>query len=1412
MKIMQLTFPIGGISPLSAWEGETLNFTVESNLGERARFTKRAIPSPKGRTSIDEKTGLFTYVPSPEDKEAFSVWVRARVGAKEESQKFYITPHPRIPSDFNVLEHVSGEPPDPASRFYTAFSEEADEKAIYFNRTGLDNDAKVTTKKVTVAGAKLVIEENNKDKGSLYNRLKDRKDLRQLTLCADEVVIRCELNVPGTDVYIYARRLKFEDAGGKTGRIVTTPLPYGVPSKREIALDGQKAGDVHLYVESLETPGNAHRIITTGGTGQEGRHGIAGDNGASVKTWDGKVKVKDKEFDFSEEVKRLIAASEFPTGKAIMVHVSEGENHRKGTEPKFDFPVSDVWPTNGKDPALMPGLHGRGGDGGSVFTQFEEQLKSRVQLRGGDYGKKPPTVEASKPGEPVHAIRFWFVYKVPFFSSPERVHFAILDYQTMRPGKRGEPPMPPPRPIPNRGKLSPLPASLGRFPWLHPAAVRAVISYAKDAYLSGHTGDARGMLAAHLEAVRAAGEADGWPILRSQLASIVEHIENLYDPFGNPAGWVPMLSFQANLALYKTELDGAVRAMFIDYWIQHEQAAAEKAAELLEKASKRLHAETEQALADYRAAEEKVGRLTAEMGSIAEQIESTRKTVSSIKNDLVKQVKDDLKQEKMLRASTKILGGVMQLVPVGQPVLGSVGKALTVLGDVDVDEPAASISGVAGAFAPVMTDVVGPKLKEEAKKKAETLFGGLMQSKQLAETEENTKKKEAEATFNKAVEKKEFENKVKVHLEQKDAAKKTITGAFSEFTVSEDDVKKRLEKVLADVPAYGAAVRAIDELNRRKRAFAEEMFATIGAVDAAAETIINNQSAILELRAQRELELGQLNLEALQSVQDMGRRARERLLLYQYYVLKSYHYLVLEDLPEMDFRLQKLFDAFDGMIKKKDKGTESKNSGSMLTDEQFKTLSGVFQQQLAGIAQKIIEKFQTGAFKKYLTERSYELTPTQIETLNGDGKEVEIDLLPRLIRTHEDIRITDVKTITVELAEPLPGVLSDLYLDYVHDGVSKVRRNGRILLFRSGQYRIEGKAGEKVSEAPRTDIHWGTKVSYTPPTQEQIRKALPNEKVRGKVEVKPVPPDPEVKSLILDLIGAPKDEKSPMTSFRPGMWAKLAIKRSGDEGIKLKKLVLEVQYVFRPLNDREYTTVVVRLRDDAQPYIRCDAADANGGADGVGSFLRTFRKSEGHVTFTAPPRYGSRAFRGWLKGAAAESDEPVKETDLIPGQSLKLDLKTSDYIVEPVYAPVTETPVNDKGEEWPACPVGWGFEDWMFVNGTGSEVTVTDIAFGLPQQQREAALVNEPQGGFRVKYSFERLKLLRGEATKLSVCLKPDSFGTDKAGFVCQASGNNYYVGFDMEGRPQDFERGGRDASKSFDVDAENRVLTFARP
>jgi hypothetical protein len=1378
------TYVIGSIPPLSAWPGETLTFKVTSKLGNGVKFWKRAMPSPKGKVSIDENTGVFTYEPAPEDKEQFAVWIKARKGAKDDApQKIFITPRPQLPSEFDVIEHVSQNPPDKASSFYTTFSKEDAGKA-HFNREGLESDVELMTKKVTIAGVNVVIEESADD-GSIYKRLIEvGNKLRQLTLCADKVVIRCDLKLPGTEVHIYARELRFEDADGKIARLDTTPEPVKNRAKKLQAMRGQKGGDVHLFVLNLITPGTAHRIICKGGKGQAGAHGQKGGDGTSVPAWNGKVVVEGKTFDFTDELKNR-------THEGTPVYVSVYQHKTHTTEEfRFHWP-SDVWPTDGQQPVAHPRLPGAGGLGGSLYTRFKEQLESRVNLSPGDTGDPADDIPEAAAGKPSPALAYMMVYSKagPFIDKTK--------FMVSRQGK----PKPYPKVLAPRttnvttksGEILPAKTIMSDIAyWLHPATVRAVLAWADDAYLAGHIEKARILLGLYLDAVTVAVEAApavaAWPLLRSEVADLIQRIDSQYDNFGNPAGWVPMLSFQTNYELFQSEMKSAVKTMFLAYWIQHKHTKAKAAADILKKAKDSVYGETDQALKDLEAAERRVAELASTMVSIADQINTIWKLVTDQKKTLTDQVKNDLQKEQVLRGSAKILGGIMQLIPVGQPVLGSVGKALTVLGDIDPDKPADSLGKVAGAFAPVAV-VAG----EKAKEKAAAIFEGLKSSDKLKETENQTKAREKKEKFDKDVEKKELEAKVKEHLEKKAKAKESILEGFSGFAVSEDDVKARLEKVLAETPGYKEAIKEIEKLNVQKREFNEKLIATLHAIDEATTTIVSNQFAILELRAQRDSMLEQLSLEALQSVQEMGRRARERLLRYQYYVLKSYHYLMLKDQPGIDFRAQKLFDKFSELL--------SKSENGMLDDAQYNILSAVFNEQLKAIADSIIKHYASlpDAAQTYFV---VELTPAQIETLNSAEKSVEIDLLWALNRQQDDIRITKIETndTMVGPGSPLPTKHVTMDLDYVHDGISRVRREGRLYLFRSGQYLVAEGAGT----ALRTDFHWGTTLEYNP-------------QGTGSFTVKPKEPDEDVKWLVNDLVSTSNQKKNPMTRFRPGAWTRLAINRSGSEVIKIKFLTLKIHCVFLPIDTKKYTTIAVKVADDAQPFIRCSAIDLNGRGDGAGSFVRTFSRG-GSVTLSAPAFYGSRAFLGWRKGAAVEQDLPLDDKDLSLDRSYTLSLNVADYLVEAVYEPLTETSINKKGEEWPACPAGWKFEDWIFVNGTSTELTIRRIWI-IAERLDLGAAVNEPLGGVKVKLSFERLKLLRGEATKLSVCLNPESTpdAASRIWFVFKSGSDddvvsNYEVCFNGEGRPVAFSKGGGNASSSFDVDTENHVVTFTRP
>lgn len=165
--------------------------------------------------SIDEKSGVFTYAPSSSDREEIAVAIRASNGAKEETQTVAITPHPRLPSEFRIIRHEAN---PPKRSEYSTFVEQADaDKRVFNNTSDYDDEAKakIQTSHITISGIDLVLERNSKT-NLLFERLNPsagpRTNLRRLTLCAETVTIRSELHLPGTEVEIYARLLRFENS------------------------------------------------------------------------------------------------------------------------------------------------------------------------------------------------------------------------------------------------------------------------------------------------------------------------------------------------------------------------------------------------------------------------------------------------------------------------------------------------------------------------------------------------------------------------------------------------------------------------------------------------------------------------------------------------------------------------------------------------------------------------------------------------------------------------------------------------------------------------------------------------------------------------------------------------------------------------------------------------------------------------------------------------------------------------------------------------------------------------------------------------------------------------------------------------------------------------------------------------
>lgn len=1374
-------YKIGQIPSLTVRPGETLAFQVESGPGQPVTYHLGPQSGTDGPMEIVYWNGKFTFTPGPMAKDKVEATIIARFAGKQESQKVDITCLPRLGSEYNIIS-ADGVMPKATSSNYEQTSELADREAVFNNIA--DPPVKTKTKKVVVSGVKVVFDP--REKKSLF-KYKDRKDISEMTICADEVIIRGSLKLPGTKLSIYARSLTFEDIGDEIAAINTTPLFPEIASEKDEGLNGGNAGDIYLYVKQLNLAAKPYRFAGMGGNGQAARSGLKGADGASMSEWDGIIEVQNTynkavKLDWRDEIKKSVPQGCKPVYAQVLgVYTYIGDITSNKT---FYFGNSDKWPEDGKPPGKIPGRPGQGGNGANLYSAFSDRFAPSF-FRPGAAGKKAEDIPAAKAGEPQYSCRIGAMFTDDTLpGDPVKSGFNVIEtHRSKAPSGAPAPDVNPKYPAGKNGEVRPLDRKDEGY-WIHPLAVQAFLLYARDVFLAGKPEAVRPIIDEYLKALEAAERAGKASIeitgLAAELSGLAKKIDGPYDYFGNPAGWVPMLSFEANLTLYEKEIDRAMRMMFLAYWIEKNQSSNEQAATLLGNAMERMKDESKQAVSDYTAATDKLTGLNGQHNKITTDICGLLVDLDTREKQLRAKAMGDLQVEHLIRSSGKLLGGLLQLIPAYQPALGAVGKGLTVLSDLDLKKPLDTLPTLASAL--WETDLVQKNLKPKAVNYAKTYFELTEDNNDKAvevpkeddkKTEEEKEREEEDAEVKKGVAKKKIAEKVKQQLEDEKAAKKSITDALAKFAVPEKEITAELERLKAACPAYTELANKIEALGKEKTAFAEQITAVMNTLEDSSATIVKNALADVEMRSQLSKSLNRLNAEAWQYARTMGQRARDRMVKYYYYLVKSHNYLMVKALPEVDYSAQYMISAFAEMV--------SPPKNGILSSDQYNAFRVVYENQLTKITDEIIKSLQTGSQRRE-TFVSVSMTPEQIKTLNDD-KSVTINLLKMgfIDLKEEDIRITKIETTQAKVKSLSDHADAIVKLNFKHSGVSTIRRDGELYLFRSGDY-----SGQKGRD-DRT--FWGTTISYQ----------------AGAPKLDPMTESKSDQSLIYRLL----KEKSGVVQYEPSAWADIKIDRSATpmtfEG-RLESLSLKIYYAFRPVQDN-YFTLLVQTRDGLEPYTECDKPDLNKRSHGVGGFLRTYNaNATGTIKLTATERFGGLGFVGWRKNEGKPD----------PKNPLTVTLKPDDYLtVEPLYAPLPEGEYGS--DPWPEGVAGWTTSNWQLWND--SKMPITMDKFGdKANWQKGRPFDSVPgtlMGDDEIKTAFQRNTVGSGERLRFTVSVNPAAKG-QTTGAVTYAgilwfSFTTNKVTFDFKGEVIEVSKPTfrLKQPESFEIDRENKIIKF---
>ena len=241
--------------------------------------------------------------------------------------------------------------------------------------------------------------------------------------------------------------------------------------------------------------------------------------------------------------------------------------------------------------------------------------------------------------------------------------------------------------------------------WLNPINMKVLLNEARDNYIENNDPDLRKKLEEYVTLIEAYQGRAAWndltEIEQFELNQMAEEMQTLLhrlgsnlDYFGNPAGWVPMLSFEVNRTIFDNEIDRSIEILYLSYWLKNRAADAQQKVDALAEAREKTRAEIEDAKARLTRATELIPSLQIKAGEISNRVYTTQLDLAVLEQKLQEQAEENL-EEPWWKTGLKIAGTLCSVIPVGQPALGAIGGGMNLVANFNPDNPWSSITGAA---------------------------------------------------------------------------------------------------------------------------------------------------------------------------------------------------------------------------------------------------------------------------------------------------------------------------------------------------------------------------------------------------------------------------------------------------------------------------------------------------------------------------------------------------------------------------------------------------------------------------------------------------------------------------------------------------------------------------------------------
>jgi hypothetical protein len=1018
--------------------------------------------------------------------------------------------------------------------------------------------------------------------------------VKSLLIACDTLVIHGELSLPECDVKIYARQLIFKE----NGAINTSPLEWTLdraadadPAKRAAANNGahgRNAGNISVFIDEVTVPSHESRdrFIARGGAGQGGGLGKDGRDGHSMGYFPSRTyRLNDS------GIKTTTCHANF-NPPAVFVHYEWWWGLNKWTEGRDG---AEEWPENGEH-ALAPGVPGDGGDGG-LFTCNQKKLRSWQNSTGGRSPQKPPDVRGGWAGTPVECGHYKLKLWHNWLKENGDVEYAGKQTRKTTPGNSFTA-----KPAANPTGETPAPQIVDApFAWVHPLQVESVLSYARDAFLGGQRDEVTAILQKYMKAfakklpkspkgISAWGQdnAAQWTSAQSEIATLLQRLRLQLDYFGNPAGYMPQLSLQGAMRLYDIEAQSALRALLLAKWVTDSHNAAVSASKAFGDAIDSLNEETATVAAEMVDSRDRVREVSSQIDSITGRLKGLKVKLKTLESKLFTQAAQDLNLKAQIKFGIKMAGAMLQVIPVGQPALGTLGSLAGAAADI-TDDGAADTLGKMGDILKDARDAA-----KEAKEAADE-----------AESETKADKAKDEATAKK---------KVLQWGKAADGLGPAISQmgeAVAALQVSQEEIDAELAKLKAQNPEWNEMADEIEDFNQQKASFFEELMDALQSIGDGYSRLAGNAHSVFTLQQQRNATLAKVSPEATLAIVQIGQRARIALIRALYLMVKAYETTIFKPV-NVDWQLPAVFEKINELLK------PGQGFDAATLVAHAKAVEPIFKSNLEKIKQQLLKDYGFREAKNQELEfgLTTEQTPNELNALNSRGR-ITLSPLEYGLILPDQQRVSIVK---IELDK----------IEFEANGPALPKSGNAILSLRvasDGTMRVGERLYAVRSDAP---IIWSWTYHFS----------------NGKA----IPTVPSVASLdLLNMILQTSDTELKQKLANPPAWSDLVLQIQFPQTLRnrprIARLLFSVSCDYRPAPDEQRVLDIRCAGADAE--LECLPADLGGRAAGFGRLYRIY-VAGARAELKAPVTAGGMNFAGWdvMDGTVSANDNPNLALDV----------------------------------------------------------------------------------------------------------------------------------------------------------------------